>query len=172
MATKKKRNQASASRSGRSGSQRHATPFYNDLMGIAGSLLRSRQQDGAEKISSLAGAARNMAAELPEVPYVQTYVSATADQIDMLADYVSQNSLEQMVEDGTALAKRHPVLTLASAIAVGYVVTRLAASKRQGSDRKDFPRNNRAPTRRSHSRPAIRAKANGTDRSHESTSAS
>jgi hypothetical protein len=178
MASKSKSSRSSAASTNRPknfsrkrNAQRHAAPFYGDILGIAGSLLRSRQEGGADKIGSLAKAAQSFAAELPDVPHIQAYVTATANQMTQLADYISGNSLETMVEDGTALAKRHPVTTLVFAIAAGYGFTRMVAAQvpRSVNNRNRSARGSKSSTSRSAS--SKRAKANGRDRSHESANA-
>jgi hypothetical protein len=176
MARKAKRSRTSAASAIRShqydrqkGSRGHAHPFVNDVLGIAGALLRNTQEGGAERISSMAAAARNIAAELSDVPYARTYVATTADKVDMLADYVADNSLEQMIEDGTSLAKRYPVSTLAFAIAAGYGLTRLLASQNLGNHGRTGRRASKASAKSPRSRSA--KSANGSDKSHASANA-
>ena len=76
-----------------SASSSHA--FYSDMLGIAGSMLRSRQAAGAEKISSLADAARNFAEDMADSPNIKTYVTGAAEQMENLSDYVTGSSLEE-----------------------------------------------------------------------------
>ena len=95
MARKATRRSSSAASSKTSGSRpRASSPFYGDVLGIAGSLLRNRQEAGAEKINSLAGAARNFAADLTDIPNIQTYVDAAADQIDRKSTRLNSSHLD------------------------------------------------------------------------------
>jgi hypothetical protein len=121
---RKKAAETSATRR-RSANVRSANTFYGDFLGIAGSLLRNRQQAGADKIASMAGAARNFADSLGDSPSVQSYAEAAADQMDSLSGYVSETGMEDIVNDAMDLARRHPVSAAAFAVAVGFAFTRL-----------------------------------------------
>ncbi len=125
MTRKPSRRTTSTAKSHRAGQGRLENTLYGDVLGIAGSLFRNRQQAGADKISSLSAAARNFASDMTDIPNIQTYAQAAADQMESLADYVADNSMEQMVNDAMTVAKRHPVATAAFALAVGFGFTRL-----------------------------------------------
>jgi hypothetical protein len=151
--------------------------YYGDILGIAGSLFRNRQQAGADRINALAGAARNFADDLSDIPNIQSYAQSAADQMEYLSDYISDNSMEQIVEDAMDMAKRHPVSTAAFAVAVGFAFTRLLTH----SDKADHT-NSTSAARRS-TRPAAtsaktrksaavrRTRANGRDNSSERANA-
>ena len=127
-----------------SASSSHA--FYSDMLGIAGSILRSRQAAGAEKISSLADAARNFAEDMTDSPNIKTYVTGAADQMENLSDYVTGSSLEEMVDDATQIAKRYPIATVVFATAVGFGFTRMMthnARSDRSEDQKSKPRSSR-----------------------------
>lgn len=174
---------AAKSRQSRGGTS--ASPFYGDILGIAGSLFRNRQQAGAEKIGSLADAARNFAADLTDIPNIQTYAHAAAEQMESLSDYVSDNSMEQMVEDAMNIAKRHPVATAAFAVAVGFGFTRLMTHNKigqgigQGMSQRDTKqksgrhsaRSGTAKTTVPKKRAAAKARANGRDTLQERANA-
>ncbi len=104
---------------------RSASKSQSDMLGMAGSLFRGRQSAGADKIASVAEATRRLSEDLSDMPSVQGYVESAADQMEYLSDYVAENTLEQMVDDGSAFARRHPVSTVAFAIALGYGFTKL-----------------------------------------------
>jgi ElaB/YqjD/DUF883 family membrane-anchored ribosome-binding protein len=115
----------------RASRQTTSSPFYADAIGFAGSLLRSRQDVGAEKISDVAQSVRKFATEFESLPNIQNYVSAAADQMEMLADYVSETRLENIVDDANSFARQHPVATMAFAVAAGFTVTRILAGEGQ-----------------------------------------
>ena len=186
MARKTTRRSSSTSSSKPSGPRlRSASPFYGDILGIAGSLLRNRQEAGAGKINSLAGAARTFAADLGDIPHIQTYVDAAAEQMENLSDYVSENSMETMVEDASDFAKRHPVATAAFAVAVGFGFTRMMTHhSRSDAVQKPEARKARsrskvkatAPRKRAATKTMTKAmtktRGNGRDSSRESMNAS
>jgi hypothetical protein len=174
--TSVRRNSSSLSnrKSGKRSAGASYAPIYNDILGIAGTLLRGRQKVGAEKIGSFADAARNLAHDLPDIPNVQTYVKAAADQMENLAEYVAGHSLEQIVEDGTAVAKRYPIATAAFAIAAGFGFTRLMMGH-SGTTTKGTRTTRRASSsssQRKRSASSSRPKANGKDTSHATARAS
>lgn len=176
---------ASSAKSRQGGGGSSASAFYGDILGIAGSLFRNRQQAGAEKIGSLADAARNFAADLTDIPNIQTYAHAAAEQMESLSDYVSDNSIEQMVEDAMNIAKRHPVATAAFAVAVGFGFTRLMTHNKigqgigQGMSQRDTKqksgrhsaRSGTAKTTVPKKRAAAKARANGRDTLQERANA-
>jgi hypothetical protein len=178
MARKSSRWTTPSKKSRHAGQRRSASAFYNDILGVAGTLFRNRQQAGAEKISSLSAAARNFASDLTDIPNIQTYAHAAADQMESLGDYVADNSMEQIAEDAMAIAKRHPVATAAFAVAVGFGFTRLMTHN--ATDQRD---EKPMPTTRSARRGTVkrsapkkravagRAKANGHAKSHERVNA-
>jgi hypothetical protein len=147
--------------------------YYGDILGIAGSLFRSRQEAGAEKINALAGAARNFAEELSDIPNIRSYAQSAADQMENLSDYIADNSMEQIAEDAIDMAKRHPVSTAAFAVAVGFAFTRLMTHKDTSAATSDATPGRRA-TRRAATKTGVRkarvarnVKANGRDTSTE-----
>jgi hypothetical protein len=159
---------------------RPSTPIYGDILGIVGSLMRHRQESGAAKIGSMANAARNFAADLTDIPNVKTYVHAAANQMESLSDYVSDSSLEQMMEDATAFAKRYPMATAAFAVAAGFGFTRLMTHG-NADHRSTSPNTGKRATARSSTRTKATStrgrsnktvKANGKDTSHDRANAS
>jgi hypothetical protein len=156
------------------------TPIYGDILGIVGSLMRHRQESGAAKIGSMASAARNFAADLTDIPNVRTYVHAAANQMETLSDYVSDSSLEEMMADATAFAKRYPMATAAFAVAAGFGFTRLMThgnadhrSTSSNAGKRTAARSNtttKATGKRARSNGTV--KANGKDSSHDRANAS
>ncbi len=174
MASKSSRRTTSTAKSRGAGLGRSASALYGDVLGIAGGLFRNRQQAGAEKISSLPTAARNFATDLTDIPNIQTYAHAAADQMQTLGDYVADNSMEQIVDDAMAIAKRHPVVTAAFAVAVGFGFTRLMthnAADQRVTEPKAATRSARKgtvkrPAPKKHA-VASKAKVNGRATTHE-----
>ena len=64
---------------------------------------------------------------MDNIPNLQTYVSATAEQMENLSDYVSATSLEDMIDDAASFARRYPLSTAAFAVAAGFGFIRLIA---------------------------------------------
>jgi hypothetical protein len=161
MARKSKRSHKTSTRdAAQNARSARATPFYSDVLGLAGGLLRSRQEQGSERIASLAEAARSVVNELHDVPTLQTYVESAADQLDHLSDYVAERDLEDMVGDATRFARQYPLATMAFAIAAGFGFTRIMAhNARENARTTAAPR--RTTVRRGRKGAGVRAKANG-----------
>jgi hypothetical protein len=130
MASTSKRNGKtnSTSKDSKSSRPNKAVPFYSDVIGLAGTLLHSTQESGAEKISNFAEATRNFADDFEKIPNIRNYVTAAADQMDTLSEYVTESTLEEMMSDASDFAKRNPVATTALAIALGFGLTRIISN--------------------------------------------
>jgi hypothetical protein len=177
----KRQNASTSAKTGqRNAGARSSHAFYGDMLGIVGSLLRSRQAAGAEKISSLAVVARNFANDLADIPNIKTYVTGAAEQMENLSDYVTESSFEEMVDDATQLAKRYPVATAVVAAAVGFGFTRLmthngratAATNQKSTRRSSGARIAKASATKKRSSVTRKTRANGKDTSNASTHAS
>ena len=119
--------------------------IFDDIMALAGTLLRSRKDAGAEKLQSLAEATRDYAASLTDLPKLKHQVASASESLEGLADYVMHTDIEHMVADVGNFARRHPLATIGVTVAAGVIANRLlrtapvAASrkpKRNGSKRK------------------------------------
>jgi hypothetical protein len=172
MAKKSSGRKASTAASGRSRrptASSTANSLYGDVLGIAGSLFRNRQQAGAERINAVAGAARNFAADLDDIPNVQTYANSAADQMELLSDYLSETRMDDIVEDAMDVAKRHPVSTAVFAVAVGFAFTRLMTHRNTASPsgkstaRKRSAKRAAAKPVATRKRASTKAKVNGRD---------
>jgi hypothetical protein len=161
MARKSNRSRKTATRgTARNARSPRATPLYSDMLGLAGGLLRSRQEQGAERIANLAEAARSVVDELNDVPTLQTYVESAALQLDHLSDYVAERDLEDMVGDATRFARQYPVATMAFAVAAGFGFTRIMAANARENAR-SAPASKRTTARRVRKGAGLKAKANG-----------
>ena len=183
MARKVSRRQNTSS-TGKAGQRNASAPsshaFYSDILGVAGSMLRNRQAAGAEKISSLAGAARNFADDLTDIPNIKSYVTGAAEQMENLSDYVTGSSLEEIVDDATEIAKRYPVATAVFAAAVGFGFTRIMTHDSRSDRREGQKSRSRSSGRgtvkatstkkRASAKPKIRTNGKGTP--HERANAS
>lgn len=179
--TTRRQNTSSTAKAGqRKESARTSQALFGDVLGIAGSLLRSRQVAGAEKISGLADAARTFADNLSDIPNIKTYVTGAAEQMENLSDYVTDSSIEEMVADATQVAKRYPVATAVFAVAVGFGVTRLVIHNTrsdQSVSQRSKPRSSgrvtvKAAATKKRASAVPKTRANGKDTQHERANAS
>lgn len=122
--------------------------IFDDIMALAGSLLRSRKDMGADKLHTLAEATRNYASSLTDMPTLRAHATSASESIEGLADYVMHTDFEHMVADANNFARRHPLAALGVTVAAGIVVSRLmrpapvvaaGKSRRSTSSRKAKP---------------------------------
>jgi hypothetical protein len=121
----KKTNSSRGRSSGANGSRSRST--YHDVMSLVGGLLEGQQRNGAEKIGVLANNARKLASDMEDLPHVTAYVEMGADRLDEFAEYVNDTSLEEILSDGAAFAKRNPLPTLGLAAVAGFCAIRITA---------------------------------------------
>jgi ElaB/YqjD/DUF883 family membrane-anchored ribosome-binding protein len=137
--------------------------IFDDVLALAGTLLRSRKDFGADKLHALAEATRNYATSLTDLPTLRVQVASASESIEGLADYVMHTDIEHMVQDAGTFARRNPVATLGVTIAAGVVATRLMRSPRP--DVKTSPK--RGFAKKSRKQPAHpRRSTNGSAQAH------
>jgi ElaB/YqjD/DUF883 family membrane-anchored ribosome-binding protein len=133
--------------------------LYNDILTLAGSLVRNRKDSSADALGSMADATREYATKI-EMPNVSTYVSSAADQLDYLSDYVMRSDLETMVQDAGTFARRHPMATLGMAAVAGFGLTRMIGLNGDSGSRSQTRGNSNASRQSSRrSRPSKRSSA-------------
>lgn len=118
--TRTNRNYRNAS-AGLNGSRR----IFDDVLSLAGTLVRSQKDMGADKLNSLASLTRDYAASMTDLPNLRVQVASAADSLESVADYVMHTEIEQMVGDAGTFARRHPLATLAVTVAAGMAASRL-----------------------------------------------
>lgn len=99
--------------------------IFDDVLALAGTLVRSQKDMGAEKLNSLASLTREYAASMTDLPNLRVQVASAADSLEGVADYVMHTEIEQMVGDAGTFARRHPLATLAVTVAAGMAASRL-----------------------------------------------
>lgn len=142
---------AKAKKSRTNGSYRNASAGLNgsrrildDVLALAGTLVRSQKDMGADKLNSLASLTREYAASMTDLPNLRVQVASAADSLEGVADYVMHTEIEQMVGDAGTFARRHPLATLAMTVAAGMAASRLMyrqpVNTRARAGRKASPR--------------------------------
>ena len=102
--------------------------MVDDVLSLAGTLLSSKKDWVADKVSNLSSATHAYAEALNDVPGVGSYASSTADTFDDFAEYINESDFNDLVRDGSVFAKRHPLPTLAGAIVAGIIATQIYRS--------------------------------------------
>ena len=107
---------------GRNNSVSH---MVDDVLSLAGTLLSSKKDWVADKVSNLSGATHTYAEALSDVPGVGAYASSTANTFDDFAEYINNSDFNDLLRDGTVFAKKHPLQTLAGAVVAGIIATQI-----------------------------------------------
>ena len=102
--------------------------MIDDVFSLAGTLLSSKKDWVADKVSNLSTATRAYADALNDVPGFGSYASSTAETFDDFADYINDSDFNDLVRDGSLFAKRHPLQTLAGAVIAGVIATQIYRS--------------------------------------------
>jgi phosphoribosylpyrophosphate synthetase len=99
--------------------------MVDDVLSLAGTLLSSKKDWVADKVSNLSNATHAYAEALNDVPGVGSYASSTADTFDDFAEYLNDSDFNDLVRDGSVFAKRHPFQTLAGAVVAGIIAAQI-----------------------------------------------
>lgn len=127
----------------RNGSRR----LFDDIVALAATLARGRQDYGAGKLMTLAASTREFADTLNDMPSLRAQAAAAAESLEGLADYVMHTDIEQMIADAGTFARRHPAATLAMTAAAGIAASRMMRPIASGAARKAAPARNRTAAR-------------------------
>jgi hypothetical protein len=99
--------------------------MVDDVLSLAGTLLSSKKDWVADKVSNLSSATHAYAEALNDVPGIGSYASSTAYTIDDFAEYLNDSDFNDLVRDGSVFAKRHTLQTLAGAVVAGIIATQI-----------------------------------------------
>jgi hypothetical protein len=99
--------------------------MFDDILSLAGSLMSSKKDWVADRVSTLSSATHAYADALNDIPGVGPYANLTAESFDDFAQYLNESDFNDLLRDGSIFAKRHPVPTLASAIIAGIIATQI-----------------------------------------------
>ncbi len=134
---------AKTSKSGASRKRNGATPqrtgshrLFDDILALAATLARGRQEYGAEKLMTLAASTRDFATSLSDMPNLRAQAASAAESLEGLAEYVMHTDIEQMAKDASTFARRHPLATLAITAAAGMAASRIIRPHAAGTERK------------------------------------
>jgi hypothetical protein len=147
------------------GGLRRREGFYDDMLGLAGTLVRGQKTYGAARISDIAEATRNFADAVSEIPHLRVYVDSAAERLDELSEYVTEAEVEEMIDDVGDFARRYPFATLGIAIAAGVTASRLLQLPASWqSNQSSSPRSTRRTSRSTGPRKSTRSGSGGSRR--------
>ncbi len=116
---------ASRRRNGAAPQRNASHRLFDDVLALAATLARGRQDYGAGKLRTLATSTRDFAASLSDMPNVRAQADSAAESLEGLAEYVMQTDIEQMAKDASTFARRHPLATFAITAAAGLAASRM-----------------------------------------------
>lgn len=93
----------------------------------AGGIADQARSSAAAGLSSSASTLEDTANE--GVKYARHAAQATANALSKSADYLRDNSAQDMAEDAMDVVKRYPGIALAGAVALGFFVGRAFSSR-------------------------------------------
>lgn len=102
--------------------------MVDDVLSLAGTLLSSKKDWVADKVSNLSSATHAYAEALNDVPGIGSYASSTAETFDDFAEYINNSDFNDLLRDGSVFAKRHPLQTLAGAVVAGIIAAQIYRS--------------------------------------------
>ncbi len=99
-----------------------AYQILEDIIVLAGGLAKLGKTIAAKKIQSSADAASNLVHTKVDMADINAQFSDAKETLAEATDYVMHSDVKQMVNDASIFARKHPVATLVSVIAVGTLI--------------------------------------------------
>ena len=152
---------ANRRRAGASQQRNGSLRLFDDILALAATLARGRQDYGAGKLMALAASTRGFAESLTDMPSLRDQAASAAESLEGLADYILHTDIEQMVKDASTFARRHPAATLAITAAAGIAASRMMRPVASRTARNVVPKRKRAAPRAKAPAAQSRRRANG-----------
>jgi hypothetical protein len=106
----------------------NAYKIFEDIIVLAGGIARLGKSFAAQKIQSSADAASNFVSDAVDMNNINNQLSGAKDGLVQASDYALNTDVSKMVEDATAFARRNPITTLVSVVAVGTLISHFLRS--------------------------------------------
>jgi hypothetical protein len=104
--------------------------------GMAADQTERAKSAVAEEVSSVAHALRTAADDLREGSAQERTFAQIADTLADTAEAIRDKDLGQMMQEATAMARRHPMTFLGGAALLGFTAMRFAKASREGDHRR------------------------------------
>ena len=129
MAKKTKRNKSQATKQ----SQGTLDYVYDGAMALARTVANSKREWSVEKLHELSDVTQQYAQSLDDIPDLGAYATAAATSLQDLGDYVQETEFDQILQDASHFARRHPVSTIVAGAIAGLAIAQILRSKDRGS---------------------------------------
>ncbi len=113
--------------------QAEAKAYADEAQRQTKSALASGKEQAVGELGSLAQAIRQTGSQLrrSDKKTVAQYTDKAAEQIDRMSDYLSHRDVNQLIDEGEALARRNPEVFLGVTFGLGLLAARFIKSSRQ-----------------------------------------
>jgi ElaB/YqjD/DUF883 family membrane-anchored ribosome-binding protein len=99
-----------------------AYQILEDIMNLASGFAKLGKTLAAQKIQSSADVATNFVSETVDMSNINAHLSDAKESFEHASDYALNTDVKQMVDDATMFARKHPVASVISIVAVGAMV--------------------------------------------------
>lgn len=105
-----------------------AYQIFEEIIVLAGSLARLGQSLASKKIQTSAHATSKLIHDNVDLADIGEQLSGAKESLSLVTDYAKNTDVRQMADDAGAFARKHPVATLVSVIAVGSLIAQMLRS--------------------------------------------
>ncbi|HEY5048336.1 MAG TPA: hypothetical protein VII49_09970 [Rhizomicrobium sp.] len=109
--------------------QHDAAAAARDVKGQAADLAEKTKQTGAERMEKVAGAVHTAADSIgKDVPEAAGYIHRAGNGLENASRFLRNNSIEDLLNKATQLARDQPAAFIGGSIAAGFLVARFLMS--------------------------------------------
>lgn len=105
-----------------------AYQIFEDIIVLAGGIAKLGKTIAAQKIQSSADAASHLVHTKVDMADINAQLSEAKESLSQASDYAMHTDVKQMVDDASVFARKHPVATLVSVIALGSLIANMMRS--------------------------------------------
>ena len=128
MAKKSKRNKSQSTKQ----AQGTVDYIYDGAMALPRTVANSKREWSVEKLHELSDVTQQYAQSLDDIPDLGAYATAAATSLQDLGDYVQETEFDEILQDASHFARRHPVSTIVGAAIAGLAIAQILRSKDVG----------------------------------------
>jgi len=136
-----------------------AYKIFEDIILLAGGIARLGKSIAAQKIQSSADAASNFVNENVDMDNINAQLSGAKDSLVQVSDYAMKTDVSKMAEDAAAFARKNPITTLVSVVAVGTLISYMLRGEEERPAPRSTVKRSKPVARRSKSSASKRAKS-------------
>lgn len=136
-----------------------AYKIFEDIIVLAGGVARLGKSIAAQKIQSSADAASNFVNENVDMDNINAQLSGAKDSLVQVSDYAMKTDVSKMAEDAAAFARKNPITTLVSVVAVGTLVSYMLRGEAEQPAPRASVKRSKPAARRTKSSQSERSKA-------------